>query len=140
MSLINSILTGVHKQFLGFVIVGGIAAAANVGSRMVFSRWLTFPPAIILAYIVGMIVAFMLNRLFVFRKTVNPLHRQAFWFTIVNLVAVAETLIVSLLLVDIVFPHIGFRWHTETVSHTIGVMAPIVTSFFGHQKLTFRID
>lgn len=140
MSLISSIPTGVHRQFVGFVMVGGVAAAANVGSRIVFSRWLPFPVAIVLAYIVGMTVAFTLNRLFVFRETINPLHRQAFWFTIVNLVAVAETLIVSLLLVDIVFPHIGFRWHTETVSHTIGVMAPIVTSFLGHRKFTFRID
>lgn len=127
-----------HRQFVGFVIAGGIAAAANIGSRIVFSHWLPFVAAIVLAYIVGMLVAFVLNRLFVFRTTVNPLHRQAFWFTVVNLAAVAQTLVVSLLLADVVFPRIGLDWHPETVAHAIGVGIPVITSFIGHKHLSFR--
>lgn len=97
-----------------------------------------YVPAIFLAFCVGLSTAFVLNRLFVFRETVIPLHHQAFWFTVVNLAAVVQTLIVSLLLVDLVFPRIGFHWHPETVAHAIGVGVPVITSFIGHKHLSFR--
>lgn len=127
-----------RKQFFGFVVVGGVAAIINVGSRIVFSQWTPYSAAIVVAYVCGMLTAFTLNRLFVFRETVNPLHHQAFWFTLVNLAAVAQTLAVSLLLAKWLFPHVGFHWHDETVAHACGVVAPLVTSFVGHKHLSFR--
>lgn len=127
-----------RKQFLGFVMVGGVAATINVGSRIIFNRWMPYSAAIVVAYICGMLTAFTLNRLFIFRETVNPLHHQAFWFTIVNLAAVVQTLVVSLLLARWLFPLIGFHWHVDTVAHAIGVAAPLVTSFIGHKHLSFR--
>lgn len=129
---------GDRKQFLGFVMVGGVAAMVNVGSRIVLNRWMPYSAAIVVAYVCGMLTAFILNRLLVFRETVNPLHHQAFWFTIVNLAAVAQTLVVSLLFARWLFPAIGFHWHVDTVAHACGVVAPIVTSFIGHKRLTFR--
>lgn len=123
---------------VAFVIVGGIAAAANIGSRIVLNHWMPYVAAIVVAYIIGMIVAFVLNRLFVFTRTVNPLHHQAFWFVVVNLAAVLQTVAVSLLLAGIVFPHVGLRWHPETVAHAIGVGIPVITSFIGHKHLSFR--
>lgn len=127
-----------RKQFLGFVVVGGVAALLNIGSRIVLNRWMPYSTAIMVAYICGMVTAFVLNRLFVFRETVNSLHYQVFWFTIVNLAAVAQTLIVSLLLARWLFPVIGFRWHVDTVAHVCGVVVPVLTSFVGHKRLTFR--
>lgn len=127
-----------RKLFLGFVMVGGLAAMVNVGSRIVINHWMPYSAAIVVAYIFGMMTAFTLNRLLVFRETVNPLHHQAFWFTLVNLVAVAQTLVVSLLLAEWLFPAIGFHWHDETVAHACGVVIPLVTSFIGHKHLSFR--
>jgi putative flippase GtrA len=129
-----------HKQFLGFVVVGGVAAVVNVGSRIGLNRWMPYSAAIVVAYVCGMVTAFVLNRLFVFRETVNPLHHQAFWFAIVNLAAVAQTLIISLLLARWMFPIIGLRWHVDTVAHACGVVAPVVTSFIGHKHLSFPAE
>lgn len=125
-------------QFPAFLAAGGIAAAANVGSRIVFNRWLAYVAAIVLAYIVGMIVAFVLNRLFVFKTTVNPLHHQVLWFSAVNVAALLQTLAISLLLAHWLFPALGVQRHVETASHIIGVMVPAVTSYIGHRYLTFR--
>jgi len=118
-------------------MVGGVAAAVNVGSRVILNRWMPFSAAIVVAYVCGMLTAFTLNRLFIFRETINPLRHQAFWFVMVNLAAVLQTLIVSLLLADMLFPRIGFGWHSETVAHAIGVVIPVITSFLGHKKFTF---
>jgi putative flippase GtrA len=126
------------RQFLKFLVAGGIAAGANFGSRIVLSHWLHYIPAIIIAYLIGMITAFILNRLFVFEGAGNTLRNQAGWFTLVNLAAVAQTLIISLLLADYLLPAMGERAHTETIAHGIGVMVPAVISYLGHKHLTFR--
>lgn len=126
------------RRFVAFLLVSGIAAIANIGSRILFNLWTGYIPAILLAFCVGLCVAFVLNRLFVFRETVNPFHHQAFWFVVVNLAAVVQTLAVSLLLARVLFPVIGFHWHADTIAHVVGVGAPVLTSFLGHKHLTFR--
>lgn len=126
------------RQFGAFLVVGGIAAAANVGSRIGFSHFMPYAPAIVCAYIVGMTVAFLLNRAFVFRTPSHGLQHQVLWFTAVNLAAVTQTLVVSLLLAGWLFPAIGMQHHVETVSHIIGVLVPVGTSYLGHRFITFR--
>lgn len=126
-------------RFVKFVMVSAVAAVANVGSRIVFGLWMGYVPSILLAFCVGLSTAFVLNRRFVFRETVNPLHHQVFWFIVVNLAAVLQTLLVSLLLARWVFPAINFHWHTEIVAHVFGVAVPVITSFIGHKHLSFRI-
>lgn len=128
----------VSRRFVKFVLMSGIAAIANIASRIAFNMWVGFATAIVLAYCIGMCTAFVLNRLFVFRETSNPFHHQAFWFTVVNLAAVVQTLVISLLLAEIAFPALGFKWHAETVAHVIGVGVPAITSYLGHKHLSFR--
>jgi len=126
------------RQFLLFVISGGLAALVNFLSRMIFSHWMDYTPAIIVAYICGMITAFLLNRLFVFRNPANRLHHQVIWFAVINVLAVAQTVLVSLLLARLVLPYLGITWHVESVAHGVGVLVPVATSFLGHKHLTFR--
>lgn len=131
-------LTIPQRQFLGFVSVSGIAAVINFFSRIAFNLWVPYVPAIVLAFGVGLVTAFAMNRKYVFRQASRHLRYQAFWFATVNLLALAQTLAVSLLLVEVVFPHIGFAWHAETLAHAVGVTAPVFTSYLGHKHLSFR--
>jgi putative flippase GtrA len=127
-----------HRQFLLFLVIGGFAALVNVASRIAFSHWMTYSIAIVAAYLCGMITAFVLNRAIVFREASNALKHQLFWFTVINLLAVAQTLLVSLVLADYAFPYIHLDWHRETVAHAIGVAVPVLSSFFGHKYLSFK--
>lgn len=128
----------IRRQFALFVLASGFAAVVNISSRIVLNHWMTYSLAIVVAYVIGMLTAFALNRSFVFRQTVNPLHHQAFWFTLVNLAAVLQTLIVSLVLARWFLPAAGFHWHVDTVAHACGVAAPVITSFIGHKHLSFK--
>lgn len=121
-----------------FLMAGGIAAGVNFLSRILLGKWMTYVPSIVLAYLLGMATAFAINRLFVFSNAKNALHHQIFWFTAVNLAAVVQTIAVSLLLANVVFPRIGFVWHHETVAHGFGVLIPVVTSYIGHKHLSFK--
>ena len=125
-------------QFVRFLFAGGIAAGANYGSRFLFSRWVGYEFAIVLAYLVGMFVAFVLMRGHVFEAKDNGLALQAAKFVGVNFLAVLQTLIISVVLVRWMLPDWGVDVHAEALAHLAGVLVPVVSSYFGHKFLTFR--
>lgn len=127
------------KQFVLFVITGGIAALANFGSRFGFNLFTSFAVAVILAYLVGMITAFVLAKLFVFKETTNSTSQSFVWFTLVNLVAVMQTYFISVGLFYYVFPCMGYEFYPAATAHAIGVIFPVFTSFIGHKYLSFRV-
>jgi putative flippase GtrA len=128
----------VTREFAGFLVAGGIAALANIASRMAFSLVFRLEVAVVLAYLVGMAVAFVLMRSRVFPAGRGSLGRQAGWFILVNLAAVVQTLVVTLLLARWALPAAGVERHVEDIAHVVGVCVPIVTSYFGHKHLSFR--
>lgn len=130
--------TFISRQLFLFLLTGGFAAGVNWGSRIVYNLWMPFSAAIIVAYITGMITAFILAKLFVFTESKQSTHRSIFFFTLVNLVAVAQTWAVSVGLADYVFPRIGLVDHARDLAHLIGVAVPVFTSYIGHKKLSFK--
>lgn len=126
-------------QPVRFLLAGGLAALANFASRIVFSVWLPFPVAVTLAYGIGMATAFVLNRRYVFTQASTRLHQQIVWFVAVNAAALLQTLAASLILARAVFPALGVP-HAELLAHAIAIGVPIVTSYIGHKRLTFRRD
>jgi putative flippase GtrA len=126
------------RRFVLFLGAGGIAAAANYGSRFGFSIWFSYPLAIVLAYIVGMAVAFVLMRQYVFDGRGRAMAPQVLRFVGVNVLAVLQPLIVSLLLANWLLPAAGVEQHVEAIAHAFGVAVPVITSYFGHRLATFR--
>jgi len=133
-----SAATLLSSQYMRFLMAGALAALANFGSRFFFSRFVDYSMAVLLAYLVGMLVAFILMRGQVFRATEGPWLRQAGSFALINILAALQTLAVSLLLVRWLLPSFGVVDHAEAIAHLVGVAAPAVTSYFGHKWLTFR--
>ncbi|MFC5582591.1 GtrA family protein [Rhodanobacter terrae] len=127
------------RQFIKFLVTGGVAAIANFGSRIVLSHWMPYVPSIIIAFCIGLISAFVLNRAFVFVNASNTLRNQAWWFTIVNLAALVQTLVISVALGKYALPALGIDAHAETIAHGVGVLVPVVTSYFGHKQFSFRV-
>jgi len=126
------------KEFVAFLVAGGIAAAVNIGSRFFYNQYMSYSSAIILAYITGMITAFILNKFFVFEKSSHSTTKEFYYFTLVNLVAIAQTYIISIGLAEYLFPSIGVEKHRYLIAHTIGVIFPVFTSFIGHKFLSFK--
>jgi putative flippase GtrA len=126
------------KEFLAFLVVGGFAAVVNFASRFAYNEFTSYGNAVIFAYMTGMLTAFALSKLFVFKQTVNSTTRAFLYFTLVNVVAVAQTYAISIGLAEYMFPSIGFEFYPEAVAHAIGVMFPVVTSFIGHKYWSFK--
>jgi putative flippase GtrA len=121
-----------------FVLAGGLAAMANFAARFGFSAFMPYGAAIVIAFFVGMTVAFVLNRYCVFSGSTRPIHQQMFWFVTINMLALLQTLLVSLLLARVLLPRAGVSWHAEEIAHAVGIAVPIFTSYIGHKQLTFR--
>lgn len=130
--------TYVSKQFLMFLCTGGFAAAVNFGSRIFFNQFMSFSSAIIFAYVMGMITAFTLAKLFVFKESKQSSVKSAFYFALVNFAAVIQTWVVSVLLAYYVLPSVGVSTYVEDIAHFVGVVVPVFTSFIGHKHLSFR--
>ncbi|MDX2347065.1 MAG: GtrA family protein [Legionella sp.] len=126
------------NQFFLFLITGGIAACVNFGSCIAFKYWFDFSSSIILAYVMGMITAFILAKYFVFKNSQQSLHASMLYFSLVNLLAVAQTWAVSMGLAYYLLPALGILNFTEEIAHAIGVIVPVFSSYFGHKHLSFK--
>jgi putative flippase GtrA len=126
------------RQFLLFLASGGFAAAMNWGSRFLFSLWMPFEFAVVLAFGVGLVSGFVLMRLFVFGAAKRPALPQAGRYFLVNMAALAQTLVVSVVLARWALPAVGIHEHAEAIGHLAGVLIPVVTSYFAHRIYTFK--
>ena len=126
------------RQFLTFLLTGGCAAVVNFASRMVFSQAFDFSTAVILAYIAGMITAFVLARLFVFKNSQQSMQRSAGFFILVNMVAALQTWGISMGLAYYLLPALGVHFFVREIAHGVGVIAPVFTSYIGHKRWSFR--
>ncbi len=126
------------NQFLAFLITGGIAALINFGSRIFYNSFVDFSLAIILAYLTGMITAFVLAKKFVFTQSRQKLRHSIIFFTLVNSVALVQTWLISMGLAYYFLPYIKVTSYVPEISHAIGIMVPVFTSYIGHKFLSFR--
>jgi putative flippase GtrA len=127
-----------ENLFLKFLLASGIAAAVNFFSRMGLGLWMSYSYSIVVAYLFGIITAFILCRCFIFTPKENSSLQQILYFCLVNVVAIAITLVVSLVLYRYVLTFVADQFLREEIAHFIGVCAPAVSSYFGHKHFSFR--
>jgi len=127
-----------HDEFFQFLMVGGFSAGINFVSRIGFSELVSYRYAIIFAYLVGMITAFLLSKHYVFEKSGRPFKDEFRDFTIVNVFAVIQVWLISVGLAEYFFPYISFTFYPEEVAHLIGLGIPVISSYFGHKYFSFR--
>ena len=127
----------ISKQFIVFLLTGGLAAIVNFTSRIVINRFTDYSIAIVLAYLLGMITAFVLAKFFVFKESQKTISQSAMYFVLVNVVGIAQMWLISMWLAYYVLPYFGISLYVHEISHAIGIMVPAFTSYLGHKRLSF---
>jgi putative flippase GtrA len=125
-------------RFIVFVATGSVAAVVNLVSRYFLNFVMPFELAVVLAYMVGMVVAFVLFQRMIFGNPGTPLRRRVIRFVQVNLVGMALAWVVSTVMARVVLPVVGWTFHPFEVAHFVGVAAPTFSSYFLHRGYTFR--
>lgn len=126
------------RQFVVFLLTGGTAALVNFVTRILYNQWMGFSAAVVVAYVTGMITAYVLARLFVFRGSTQTLQRSMVFFTLVNVLAIVQTWAVSLLMAYTILPTLGVSQFRLEIAHAVGIVIPVFTSFLGHKYWSFR--
>jgi putative flippase GtrA len=125
-------------QFATFLLTGATAAAVNLLARYVFNFVVTFEMAVVLAYPFGLLTAYLLAKLFVFKQSSLAPGTEVFRFTLVNIMSLVFVWSVSVACARIILPAIGWVWHANEIAHLVGVAAPAVFAFFAHRDYTFQ--
>lgn len=123
-------------QFLRFLIVGAAAALSNWLARYWLSNWLTFAVAVAFAYIIGITVAFELNRRFVFPTSTRPMIKQARDFILVN-VAFFPVVWLAALLFKSLLQHFGMSVFVEGIAHGLAIALPMLMTFLIYKFIAF---
>lgn len=124
-------------QSIRFVVVGLLAGAINVLTRILVNQVTSYEVAVFLAFPVALTVAFALNRNYVFSGSRGSPAAQYLKFALINVLALAQVWLISVGLARFLFPAMSFAWHADTVAHVIGVGSPIVTSFLAYKYFVF---
>jgi len=123
--------------FVKFLAAGGLAAAANFASRIAVQPLVGFKAALVVAFFVGITVAFVLNRTFVFPASGKSLRHEMTWFLIFNLIAFPIIVGGAMLLRDHVFGRFLPEALAEAASHAVSILIPVVVNFAAHRLVTF---
>lgn len=123
--------------FFRFVLAGGTAAVVNWVSGLLLVRLLPLEASVVIAYLIAMTAAFVLNRRFVFPLSGRSMQAEYLRFAAVNGVALIQVWIVTIGLARWIFPSIGFDFHPAAVAHAVGIVTPVGTSYFLHRHFTF---
>lgn len=124
-------------QFLGFLAVGGVAALLHWLSRIVLSNWFSFSWAVVLAYAVGMVIAFTLNSLFVFPGSKKPKIKQARDFIVTNLCFFPAVWTIAIVIND-ALQSFGILRYSEAIAHGIAVGLPMFATFLIYKFIAFK--
>jgi len=119
------------------VAAGGFAALVNFVSRIIFNFWFSFEVSVVLAYLIGMITAYILTKIFVFKAKSVGLVSSSIKFTIVNILAVLQTYFISVYLYYWLNNNINFDYNKE-IAHFVVIAFPVITSYIGHKYYSFK--
>lgn len=124
-------------EFMIFVGLGALAAGTNLVARYLFNFIMPFELAVVLAYMAGMLVAFILFGRVLFTDSKNALSRRLSRFVQVNLLGAALAWLVSVVMARVVLPAANWTFHPLEIAHLFGVAAPLASSYVLHKKYTF---
>ena len=127
-----------YKQVLRFLLAGGIAAFANISSRIIFSKFFSYKLSIIFSFLIGLTTGFILFRNYVFVLKKNLIYLQIQRFILINLINLIQTFFISLglnFLFSLIIDKVEL---VEFTAHVVGVLFPVITSYFAHKYFTFK--
>ncbi|NQX89545.1 MAG: GtrA family protein [Halioglobus sp.] len=131
------------NRMVRFLLAGGLAALVNFGSRFIYSLFVSFSTAVLLAFMTGLTTGFLLNKIYVFTTSKNTITQEMSWFVFINILALMQTWGLSVYLSHVLpgmLPVSGEsgKQLTYAIAHGAGILLPVFTSYVGHKYLTFR--
>lgn len=95
--------------------------------------------AVVLAYFVGMGVAFLLTRMWVFPGSTRGSREQLRDFVLTN-AAFFPVVWISAIGINALLLRMGITIHSEDIAHGIAIALPMVGTFFVYKFIAFKSE
>jgi len=126
-------------QYARFLITGAVVAAITVGCRELIGRFLFadtpfyYSLSVVLAYVVGIILSFLLNQMFTFRRKAT----EGDWLQFARFVAIALVGMLSTWLISL-----GLRYGLSLDRYigTLAAAAAFATAAFLSSAITYPLN
>jgi putative flippase GtrA len=131
----------ITPQFGRFLMVGGTAAFANFSSRFLFRPYTSFVMSVALAYIVGTLISFYLNKHFTFSSHDEKTELQfAKFLLMASLSIVIASGVAKLCMITYDFTNFSYidRKLMESVAHIIAIGFTTLFNFFSMKYFSFK--
>lgn len=126
------------KEFVRYLLTGGVAAAMNFLSRIILNFWFNFSISIGIAYLIGMVTAYILKRKYVFIGTNRPIIISIVFFILINIISVVQIWAVSMIIILYILPYFEIVNMSYEIAHAFGILSTVFTTYFGHKYLSFK--
>jgi len=128
----------VSAQFARFLAVGGVAMVLHWLSRFVFNAFMSYGWAIVLAYAIGMSVAFVLNKIYVFPFSERSLNFEILFFFLVNIAAFPLVWAAAYVIGEWVLASHLQPQFARALAHGFAITLPVFANYALHKLITFR--
>ena len=121
-------------QFVTYFFFAGMAAVTDIGTLYILTEYahLYYLASAVIAYMLGMIVNYTMNKRFTFKNTNRSIGKQFSVFAIVASIGLGINLLVLYILV-------GSFGMYYLFAKIIALSISFVWSFTGHKYITFRL-
>ena len=127
-----------NDEKVRYILAGGTAAAINWLARFPLSGFMSFPLAVAVATMIGMVFGFLSYKYLVFGPTQRRLLLQIRDFIGVNLFAALFTIGVAVALKNLLPWPGDWSWFVEPGAHAAGIATGAGVNYLGHRHVTFN--
>jgi putative flippase GtrA len=131
----------ISKQFLRFLLVGGIAALANFLSRFAFQAFFPYTFSVALAFSLGTVISFILNRSYTFAAYDEKAMVQFIKFILIAIVGIALAAAIAWLCMAIYkiseMALVNER-QMESIAHIIAIFLITFYNFLAMKYFSFK--
>jgi putative flippase GtrA len=127
-------------RFSLFILAGTLSSIVSLLARCGFSLVVPYEAAVVLAQIVGVLVAFSLNRLFVFQQSQRAIASALPRFFLVNVMSLIIVTTISSLCYRLILPALSIQFHPGIISQVAGLAASALPGFFAHKYFSFSMQ
>jgi putative flippase GtrA len=132
------VLFYISAQFARFLAVGGTALVIHWLSRFAFNRVFDYGWSIVLAYGLSMSVAFILNKIYVFRHSTRSYRFEVTAFFLVNIAAFPFVWAIAYVLGEWALPRYLEPELSRALAHGFAITLPVFVNYALHKLVTFR--
>ena len=126
-------------MYLLFIVSGGVSVIFNLMTRMLLNCIFPFEFSVAVSYIVGVLVAFVMMKTFVFKKSNGTTKQQFLKFTLVNCYGFLQTIFLSHIFLRILNRlEVSFIIQNEFIAHFVALGCLAISSFILHFYFTFK--